>query len=62
MTHQGVKSTETAPGRGHRVGLLMAAPELKAGLATEAASDCEENLIKETPFLEHWGWEGSEGL
>lgn len=40
----------------------MAAPELKAGLATEAASDCEGNLIKETAFLEHWVWEGSEGL
>lgn len=40
----------------------MAALELKAGLAIEAAPDCEDNLIKETAFLEQWGWEESEGL
>lgn len=37
--------------------MLTAAPALKAGLAIEAAADCEDNLIKETAFLEHWSWE-----
>lgn len=42
--------------------MLVVAPELKAGLAIEAAPDCEDNLIKETAFLEQWGWEESRGL
>lgn len=41
--------------------MLVAAPELEAGLATEAAADCEDNLITETAFLEQWGREESEG-
>lgn len=40
--------------------MLTAAPERKAGLAIEAVADCEDNLIKETAFLEQWGWEQSE--